>query len=94
MSILSSIYAGLVKSDVPNIIQDISGAVAAYALRKFNCKVQRCLRIARHTVEGTTYHTCSKHTTPEVHESLKVKHAVERPKQHKLLNRKGHETCT
>lgn len=89
--LLLDLYNALVHSDIPNIIQDVSGIVALYALRKFNCKVPRCWRIARHQVEGTTYHTCSKHTTAEFHDALIVQHADERPEQHALLSRESHE---
>lgn len=63
-----------------------TGLAMAYALRKLNCKVKRCPRIGRHSVQGTTYHTCSKHTTADKHADLHALHAQVRPDQHDLLN--------
>jgi len=93
MHLLLLLYQALVHSDVPNIIQDVSGIVALWALRKFNCKVSHCWRFGRHTVNGTTYHTCTKHAVTDVHTALQAQHAVERPEQHKLLN-EGNDVCT
>jgi hypothetical protein len=76
----------ITQGPLPNIIQVSSGVAAGYALRKFNCKEKRCPRIGKHTVDGTTYKTCSKHATREVHDRLKARHAEERPEQHALLN--------
>jgi hypothetical protein len=84
--ILFHVYDALVRSDLPNVIQDGSGALGLYALRKFNCKQKRCPRIGRHAVQGTTYHTCARHTTAPVHEKLFAQHAQQRPDQHDLLN--------
>ena len=79
-------YVWLFRSDLPNIIQVASGAVAVYALRKFNCKQPRCPRIGKHAVRGTTYKTCSKHATIDIHADLIARHKRERPDQHELMN--------
>ena len=77
-------------SDIPNTIQVLSGPSLVlgmlYGLRKFNCSEKRCPRIGKHKVEGTTYRTCSKHTTVLVHVRLMDRHAVERPEQHELTS--------
>jgi hypothetical protein len=54
--------------------------------RRFNCSQKKCWRIGRHKVDGTTYHTCAKHTTLKFHSALQKKHARKRPEQHALLN--------
>ena len=86
MHLLLLLYHSLVHSDLPNIIQDVSGIVALWALRKFNCNIARCWRFGRHEVSGTTYHTCTQHTVADAHAALQAKHALIRPEQHKLLN--------
>jgi len=77
-------------SDIPNTIQVLSGPSLVlgmlYGLRKFNCSQKGCPRVGKHKVEGTTYRTCTRHTTVSVHKKLAEKHAVERPEQHELLN--------
>jgi len=73
-------------SNVSNLTSiTVFGAVIGL-YKKFNCNQPKCWRIGHHKVEGTTYRTCSKHTTLEVHSALQKKHAKERPEQHKLLN--------
>jgi hypothetical protein len=43
-------------------LADITLIGGAYAIvRRHNCHVQRCLRIGRHQVAGTTYVVCRKH---------------------------------
>jgi hypothetical protein len=87
---LHGVYVDLVRSDVPNIIQVISGTslIAAVLLffRHLICKQHGCYRVAWHRVEGTTYKTCTKHATGAVHHRLWIKHAAELPDQHDLLN--------
>jgi hypothetical protein len=86
MSILHTLNDWLFQSELANIIQVASGGMAVYALRKFNCHTRWCWRIGKHPVEGTTFRTCSKHTTAEHHTELKRRHAIERPEQHALLS--------
>jgi hypothetical protein len=84
------VYVDLVRSDVPNIIQVVSGTslIAAVLLffRHLICNQHGCYRVGWHRVEGTTYRTCVKHFTGPVHHRLWIKHAAERPDQHDLLN--------
>lgn len=54
--------------------------------KKFNCNQSGCWRVGHHKVEGTTYRTCSKHTTLKFHTALQQKHAKKRPEQHRFLN--------
>jgi hypothetical protein len=54
--------------------------------RRFNCNQHMCLRIGRHKVDGTTYHTCAKHLTDEFHSALQKQHAHKHPEQHRFLN--------
>lgn len=84
------VYRLLFRSDLANIIQVVSGTslIAAVALffRHLICKERGCCRIALHRVKGTTYRTCTKHTTTAAHYRLWARHAAERPDQHDLLN--------
>lgn len=63
----------------------IFGALIGF-YKRFNCNQAKCWRIGRHKVDGTTYHTCAKHTTIKFHSALQKKHTKERPEQDKLLN--------
>jgi hypothetical protein len=54
--------------------------------KRFNCEKTHCFRIGRHKVDGTTYRTCTKHLTREIHAALQQKHAKKYPEQHKFLN--------
>lgn len=87
MHILAGIYDALIRSDFPNMIQVASGFAAAYAWRKFICKKSWCARLGKHQVQGTTYKTCSRHCTQDVHELLRKQHAIKRPDQHRFLNK-------
>jgi hypothetical protein len=55
-------------------------------LRKMHCAQSWCFRPGRHPVDGTTFHTCRKHTTGPVHEALKARHADKYPDQHAHLS--------
>ena len=55
-------------------LADITLLGGAYAIiRRHNCHAKRCLRIGRHTVDGTSYVVCRKHhpdhtpTAEEIH---------------------------
>lgn len=62
--------------------------VSIFGLYKHhNCTEKGCWRIGHHTVEGTTYKTCHKHTTENVHMKLFLHHSEKRPEQHALLNK-------
>lgn len=80
------VYTGLIRSDVPNVIQVLSGIAAVWAIRKFNCSQRGCLRLGFHRVDGTTYRTCRHHLTAEHHAALKERHAERHPEAHKVLN--------
>jgi hypothetical protein len=79
-------YTGLIRTDVPNIIQVSSGIAAIYAIRKFNCTKKGCLRLGIHKVEGTTYRTCRHHLTRDIHRELRTQHAERHPEAHKTIN--------
>jgi hypothetical protein len=73
---------------VGNLIASILWALPAWLilLRKLHCAEARCLRPGRFPVQGTTYHTCRKHTTRVAHDALFEKHAARHPEQHAHLN--------
>lgn len=62
----------------------IGSLVSLY--RRHKCTL--CWRLSRHQVEGTTYHTCYKHTDQATHDSLNRRHAKLHPKLHKFLSKK------
>lgn len=73
-------------SNVSNLTSiTVLGAVIGL-YKRFNCNQPRCWRVGHHKVDGTTYRTCTKHTTIGFHSALQKKHAKERPEQHALLN--------
>lgn len=73
-------------SNVSNLTSiTVFGAVIGL-YRRFDCSQASCWRIGLHKVDGTTYRTCAKHATIELHSALQSKHAKKRPEQHKLLN--------
>jgi len=73
---------------ITNIAASIVCAVVGWfwLLRKIHCSEPHCFRPGRHPVEGTTFRTCQKHTTQEVHERLHKVHAEKFPEQHAHLN--------
>jgi hypothetical protein len=72
-------------SNVSNLTSiTVLGAVIGL-YKRFNCSQKGCWRIGRHQVDGTTYHTCLRHTTIKYHTALQARHAKERPEQHELL---------
>jgi hypothetical protein len=60
--------------------------------KKFNCSQHGCWRVGHHKVEGTTYRTCGRHVTAEVHQALFERHALKRPEQHRFLNGESEPT--
>jgi len=74
---------------VGNLIASVLWTVPTWfiLLHHLHCAEQHCYRPGTHTVEGTTYRTCGKHTTIPVHAELVKRHADKRPEQHKLLNK-------
>jgi len=77
--------AGIV---VGNLIASILWGLPTWLilLRKLHCSQPWCFRPGRHPIEGTTFHTCQKHTVAPVHASLKALHAEKYPEQHAHLN--------
>lgn len=76
----------------PSIIGNISnltvfGLLGAVIRAYFKVKCQSCRRIALHKVGGTTYRTCTRHTTIAHHAELHQQHAIDHPEQHELLNK-------
>lgn len=73
-------------SDLSNLT--VFGLVITLAeiYRRHTCK--ECWRPAKHPVEGTSYRTCHKHATCEVHDRLHSEHETKYPEQHQLLNRR------
>lgn len=71
-----------------NLIASVMWALPAWflLLHKLHCGKPCCFRPAKHPVAGTTYHTCQKHTTRDVHDKLFAKHEKKFPDQHDLLN--------
>ena len=64
----------------------VTGALSyMLLLRKLHCAQPGCFRPGRHQVNGTTFHTCHKHTTKPVHDALKARHAAKYPDQHAHL---------
>jgi hypothetical protein len=85
-----TVYDWLFRSDLANILQVIGSlsliaAIVAF-FRKLRCAQPGCYRAGLHRVTGTTYRTCVRHTTLDVHDALYDRHARERPAQHELLN--------
>lgn len=64
----------------------ILGAILGF-YKRYNCDQPNCIRLGLHTVDGTTYRTCTKHMTVSDHAALQDRHASERPDQHELLNK-------
>ena len=64
----------------------VFGALVGF-YKKFNCNQRGCWCLGHHKVEGTTYRTCGRHVTAEVHRALYERHARKRPEQHAFLNR-------
>ncbi|MGH7156849.1 MAG: hypothetical protein ACREGG_01940 [Candidatus Saccharimonadales bacterium] len=75
-------------SNVSNLTSITVLGVVVGLYKRFNCNQPRCWRIGHHKVDGTTYRTCSKHTTLEYHTALQKQHAVKHPKQHEFLAHK------
>lgn len=65
----------------------ILGAIFS-TYRHHNCSVKGCPRLSHHEVEGTTFKTCHKHFTPEIHKALTDRHEIERPVQHAFMRRR------
>ena len=73
-------------SNVSNLtaITILGSLIAVY--HRFTCDQPRCARFSHAPVKGTTYRTCRKHTTGEVHQQLHARHAHRHPGAHAHLN--------
>jgi len=73
---------------VGNLIASMLWALPTWfiLLKKLHCAEHGCFRPGRHLVAGTTYNTCQKHTTKEIHDRLFQRHSVKFPDQHDHLN--------
>lgn len=88
VSVLTEMFSWPGGNVVGNLLASALWALPAWLilLRKLHCAEALCLRPGRFPVQGTTYHTCHRHTTRVVHIALTEKHAAKFPEQHEHLN--------
>ena len=77
-------------SNVSNLtaITILGSLIAVY--HRFTCDQPRCARFSHVQVKGTTYRTCRKHTTGEVHRHLHALHSRKHPGAHEFLDTGNH----